>query len=82
MTIQLRREAKETVRRISIREIRSALSHVEELLEREGVLILTRHGKPVARVLPVDSPRSLPSRRRLRQSNDKLAMLSVCAKFE
>jgi len=56
------------VRRISIREIRSALSHVEELLESEGEVIITRHGKPVARVLPVDRPRPIPSRRDLRQS--------------
>lgn len=56
------------MRRISIREIRSALSNVEEMLESEGELIITRHGRPVARVLPVDRLRPVPSRRDLRQS--------------
>jgi prevent-host-death family protein len=64
------------VRRISIREIRSALSHVEELLENEGEVIITRHGKPVARVLPVDRPRPIPSRRDLRQSMQPLPVQS------
>ncbi len=66
----------EAVRRISIREIRSALSHVEELLEREGEVIITRHGKPVARVLPVGRPRPIPSRRDLRQSMEPLPVPS------
>jgi len=66
----------EAVRRVSIREIRSALSHVEELLEREGEVIITRHGKPVARVLPVDRPRPIPSRRDLRQSMEPLPVPS------
>ena len=66
----------EIVRRISIREIRSALSHVEELLESEGEVIITRHGKPVARVLPVDRPRPIPSRRDLRQSMEPLPVPS------
>ena len=64
------------VRRISIREIRSALSHVEEMLESEGEVIITRHGKPVARVLPVDPHRPVPSRRDLRQSMEPLPVQS------
>jgi len=64
------------VRRISIREIRSALSHVEELLENEGEVILTRHGKPVARVLPIDMHRPIPSRRHLRQSMEPVPVQS------
>ncbi len=64
------------MRRISIREIRSALSHVEELLESEGEVIITRHGKPVARLLPVDRPRPIPSRLDLRRSMEPLPVQS------
>ena len=64
------------MRRISIRELRSALSHVEELLESEGEVIITRHGKPVARVFPVDRRRPVPSRRDMRQSMRPLPVQS------
>lgn len=64
------------MRRISIREIRSALSQVEELLENEGEVIITRHGKPVARMLPVDRARPVPSRRDLRESMQPLPLQS------
>ena len=64
------------MRRISIREIRSALSQVEELLENEGEVIITRHGKPVARMLPVDRARPVPSRRDLRESIQPLPLQS------
>ncbi len=64
------------MRRISIREIRSALSQVEELLENEGEVIITRHGKPVARMLPVDRARPVPTRRDLRESMQPLPLQS------
>ncbi len=41
------------MKNINIREIRQELAHLDELLAREGELILTRHGKPIARVLPI-----------------------------
>jgi len=41
------------MKNINIREIRQELSHLDELLAREGEVILTRHGKPIARVLPI-----------------------------
>lgn len=41
------------MKNISIREIRQGLAHLNELLAREGEVILTRHGKPIARVLPI-----------------------------
>ncbi len=54
------------MRSLSIREIRAALTDIEELVEQEGELVITRHGRPVARVVPVDSPRRLPSLKWLR----------------
>lgn len=54
---------------LNIREIRQELSHLDELLVKEGELLVTRHGKPIARVLPLESapsPRHLPSLKWLR----------------
>lgn len=41
------------MKNLNIREIRQELAHLDELLAREGEVILTRHGKPIARVLPI-----------------------------
>ena len=45
--------------RISIREMRNQLGRLDDLLAEEQELIITRHNKPVARVLPIkgDNPR-------------------------
>lgn len=54
---------------INIREIRQELGRLDDLLAREGEVILTRHGKPIARMLPI-APKSgtlrLPSLKWLR----------------
>lgn len=57
------------MRNLNIREIRQELSHLDELLATEGEIIVTRHGKPIARVLPMETaapPRRLPSLKWLR----------------
>ena len=54
------------VRELSIREMRASLGRLDELLEEEGELIVTRRGKEVARVLPMKPKRRLPSHRDLR----------------
>lgn len=50
---------------LSIREMRSALTRVDKLLAKQGEIIITRRGRPVARVLPMPSSRTLPSNRDL-----------------
>jgi prevent-host-death family protein len=42
---------------LSIREARAALARLKELLDDRGEIIITRRGKPVARVVPVDPRR-------------------------
>lgn len=57
------------MRNLNIREIRQELSHLDELLATEGEIIVTRHGKPIARVLPMETAataRRLPSLQWLR----------------
>jgi antitoxin (DNA-binding transcriptional repressor) of toxin-antitoxin stability system len=41
------------MRQVTVREIRDLLPEIEEALRAEGELILTRRGKPVARLVPV-----------------------------
>ena len=54
------------MKELSIREMRAALGRLDELLDEEGELILTRRGKEVARVLPMRPKPRLPSHQDLR----------------
>ena len=40
------------MKEITVREMRAALPRLDELLAREGELVITRRGKPIARLLP------------------------------
>lgn len=52
-------------KRIGIREAKDHLSEVIEEVERKGeVVLITRHGRPVARVSPVRAVRPVPRPRR------------------
>ena len=59
---------------IGIRQIRAALSHLEELLAREGEIVITRQGKAIGRLLPplVDAPP--PSHAELRAAMPRLEL--------
>ena len=54
------------MRRLSIREMRAALGRLDKLMEEEGEVLITRHGHPIARILPVRGARSRPSHAELR----------------
>jgi prevent-host-death family protein len=60
------------MRTLSIREARQALSQLDRLLIHEDEVIITRHGKPVARLVRVQPRRSIPSHRNLRDSMSKM----------
>jgi prevent-host-death family protein len=51
---------------ISIREMRSELGHLDRLMDEEGEVIVTKHGKPIARLLPLKGARTMPSHAPLR----------------
>lgn len=52
---------------LGVREMRASYEVLQETLEREGEVILTRHGKPFARVLPYNEhPRKMPSLKEFR----------------
>ena len=60
------------MRSVSVREMRSALPRLERLLEEGGEIVITRNGKPVARVLPTVPERGIPSRAELRAQMQRL----------
>ena len=45
---------------LGIREIRQRYEILKETLDVAGEVILTHHGKPFARVLPIDPPKPRP----------------------
>jgi len=51
---------------LSVREMRAALPTLEKLLESEGEVVITRNGRPVARLLPTAPQHGIPSRKDLR----------------
>ena len=56
---------------LSIREMRGALTRLEELLKNAGELLITRRGRGIARLVPVDPARQVPSHRHLRAAMEK-----------
>jgi prevent-host-death family protein len=51
---------------MSIRELRGSLSNLDEIVERDGEIVITRHGRPLARVTPMNPSRAAPSHADLR----------------
>lgn len=57
---------------LSIREVRKELAQLDELLSREGEVVVTRRGRPIARLLPLRSKQPMPSHAALRASMPRL----------
>lgn len=60
------------MKRLNVRQVRTALPQLENLLAREGEVQITRHGKTVARLLPAAIPARLPSHADLRAKLPRL----------
>jgi antitoxin (DNA-binding transcriptional repressor) of toxin-antitoxin stability system len=60
------------MKRLSVREMRAELTNLEQLLGREGEVLITRRGKAIARLLPVRSSKTMPSHAELRSSMPRL----------
>ncbi len=60
------------MRKISTREMRNVLPHLDEYLADEGELVITRRGKPIARLLPVGEAGVKPSHADLRSRIQRL----------
>ncbi|MBM3746285.1 MAG: type II toxin-antitoxin system prevent-host-death family antitoxin [Acidobacteria bacterium] len=61
---------------LTIRQMRAALSHLDEIVGQEGEIVVTRRGRPLARVLPVRADRRLPSHAALRARMPRLKVPS------
>jgi len=57
---------------LSIREVRRELAQLDELVSREGEVVVTRRGRPIARLLPLRSKQRMPSHADLRASMPRL----------
>lgn len=64
------------MKELSVREIRAALPRLEEILEQEGELVVTRNGRAVARLLPPRASVMLPSHADFRARQKRLATTS------
>lgn len=61
------------MKKVTVQEMRSSLTRLEELVTEEGELIITRHGRAIARVLPPGRAGNMPSHARLRARQRRLA---------
>ncbi len=59
---------------LTVREMRQALGRLDEIVAREGEIVVTRHGRPVARLLPARGRRALPSHADLRAKMPRLSI--------
>lgn len=65
------------MRTVSVRDIRAMLPSLEEVVAREGEVVVTRRGKAIARVLPVAPVRKMPTLATLRSSMPHLERSST-----
>lgn len=71
------------MKKLSIREVRKELAQLDELIRREGEVLITRRGKPIARLLPVGEGKGATSHAALRASMPRLKVGSeVCVREE
>ena len=54
------------MRKMTIREARQSLSHLDQILETEGEVTITKRGREIARVVPFTRSLLIPSHRMLR----------------
>lgn len=65
------------MRTMTMREMRAELGRLGEILETEGEVVITRRGKPIARVIPVREPGPRPRHDDLRASMPRLERSSA-----
>jgi antitoxin (DNA-binding transcriptional repressor) of toxin-antitoxin stability system len=58
---------------LSIREVRGALGHLDELFDTTDEIIITKHGEAIARILPMKGKHSRPTHEELHCLTKKLS---------
>lgn len=59
---------------LTIREFRANIGHLNQLVEQSGEMIITRHGEPILRLLPIHAKFERPDHNELRK---KMAFLTI-----
>ena len=54
------------MKKLTIREARQSLSHLDRLLATEGEVMITRRGEAIARLTQINKKRPIPSHQDLR----------------
>ena len=54
------------MKELNVREMRAAIGRLDELVNDVGELIVSRRGKPIARILPIGGARQRPDHADLR----------------
>jgi len=57
---------------MSIHEVRDALPRLDSLVAREGEVIITRRGRPIAKLVPLQGDKGMPSHANLRAAIEPL----------
>lgn len=65
------------MREMSIRQVRDSLSRIQEVAESEGELLVTRHGRPVVKIVPLRRSTWTPSHADLRASMPRMKRSSA-----
>ncbi len=54
------------MKELSVREMRASIGRLDEIVAVAGELVISRHGRPIARVLPIPERRMRPDHADLR----------------
>ena len=65
------------MKELNIREMRASIGQLEELVNDAGELVVSRRGRPIARILPVSRRRPRPDHAELRARMPCLATSSA-----
>jgi antitoxin (DNA-binding transcriptional repressor) of toxin-antitoxin stability system len=60
------------VKKLTIREARQALSHLDRLLAAEGEVTITRRGEAIARLIQLGNKKPIPAHRDLRDKMPRM----------
>ena len=65
------------MKKLTIREARQSLTHLDRILETEAEVVITRRGRVIARVHPAEPNRTMPSHRDLRAKMQPVRLSSA-----
>ena len=61
------------MKELNVREMRAAIGRLDELVDAAGELVVSRRGRPIARILPVNGARQRPDHADLRTRMPQLS---------